>query len=198
VARVLPLVSHPSPDVRIAAAEALGELGSASAVSALTDALRDSDELVRVYAAEALGRIRSPLAVRALRKLTLDRRWLPRAYAYWALAEIGGPEMTALFKGRLKTERNLAVRLRLLNGLVVLGDTSYFGRMLRMLLAADYRVRAAAVFFVDERAPSLSEPLRLDAKRALKGLLPNEQTRAVRSAATAALAHLRATGRRRG
>jgi HEAT repeat protein len=55
--QVVPLLGHDSPDVRAAAAEALGALGAADAVPALQAALKDPASEVRSAAAIALHRL---------------------------------------------------------------------------------------------------------------------------------------------
>ena len=56
------------PDVRIFAANVLGDIGDAEALSALIPALDDPDVNVKIASAEALGKIGSEKAVTALAK----------------------------------------------------------------------------------------------------------------------------------
>ena len=70
------LVNDPDPDVRQAAAFALGEIGpdAAEAVPALTKALGDRDDAVRKSFIEALGSLgpEAKPAVTALAKVLLE------------------------------------------------------------------------------------------------------------------------------
>lgn len=95
------LASH-EPEVKVAAARALGRLEAASATSALVTALDDEPWPVRAVAAWALGRIGAvgapsaeptiaPLAAR----LT-DRAWWVRRHAAYALWETGEAGREAL------------------------------------------------------------------------------------------------------
>ena len=81
---------------RCFAAEALGGIGDASAVSGLIEAVRDADEPVRSAAVLALGRLRdhhaTPALIRTLEDLEEDDS--PRTLAAHALVEIGAEEGT--------------------------------------------------------------------------------------------------------
>ncbi|MBI3965713.1 MAG: HEAT repeat domain-containing protein [Chloroflexi bacterium] len=83
-----------APDLRQAAAGALGDLGT-SAIRSFADALEDAHELVRLYSVEALGRLKpeGPEAVPivdAMAKLLEDGNDQVRKAAVRALARIGG------------------------------------------------------------------------------------------------------------
>jgi hypothetical protein len=78
VAPVTPLLKDPKPTVRLGAAKVLNQLGvaSASATSALIEALDDSEKDVRQEAASALGKINSPDAKSAIRFFPLKEIYL--------------------------------------------------------------------------------------------------------------------------
>ena len=71
--------------VRIAAAEALGEIGDGRAVEPLSKTLGGEDEYVRRYAAEALGEIGDKRAVEPLIRVLLDDDGHPNEFS---LAEL--------------------------------------------------------------------------------------------------------------
>src|SRR5690606_30198192 len=75
--------------VRIAAAEALGEIGDPAAVEALVRTLGDAREDVRIAAVSALGRIGDRRAVKPLIRLFRGRYHGVRVAAADAVAEFG-------------------------------------------------------------------------------------------------------------
>ena len=91
---LLEALKHPITDVRVAAAEALGKIGDACAVSALCDVLHDTDASVRA-AAGALGKIRDACAVSAICEVLHDGVYADSVRMYVcetaasALCEIG-------------------------------------------------------------------------------------------------------------
>jgi len=90
VPALLSVVTDSSPNVRLAAVEALGNLQDPRAVDALVQALRtDTDARVREAAAESLGEIDSQRAVPGLiAALGSERVTAVRAKIAWALGEI--------------------------------------------------------------------------------------------------------------
>jgi len=78
------------PELRMAAANALGELGQPEAVSALADRFDDPDPRVRARAARACGQIGDPRATTALEGLLGDSSGSVRRAAAEALGRIGG------------------------------------------------------------------------------------------------------------
>jgi HEAT repeats/HEAT repeat len=82
--------------VRQAAAEALGSIGSDRAVDALLVALKDNDHYVRSAAAEALGNIGSDRALDALILAMKDDDWYVRSKAAEALGKLGISNPTVL------------------------------------------------------------------------------------------------------
>lgn len=150
------LSSDSNSNVRIQAAEALGSLGNTRAVATLIQALEDSEPLVRLCSAESLGILKARKAISALVGLLSDRDVLVRAYAAGALGEIGQRKAVAPLLSRLKTERNTRVRLAYYHALYLLGNSSYFARILRLLSASHYRTRCAAANLLTEVATEAS------------------------------------------
>ncbi|CCI00765.1 Similar to tr/Q8YVS1/Q8YVS1 (fragment) [Microcystis aeruginosa PCC 9443] len=71
------------------AADALGKIGSETAILGLLKALEDSDGYVRMYAADALGKIGSETAILGLLKALEHSDWDVRRNAVEALGKIG-------------------------------------------------------------------------------------------------------------
>ncbi len=86
---LLKLVVDKDHEVRIFAANLLGEIKAGEAVLPLIERLTDEDVNVRMAAAEALGKIGDPSAVTALGKAINDEPWVAMA-AIRSLGEIGG------------------------------------------------------------------------------------------------------------
>jgi HEAT repeat protein len=80
---------------RATAAFRLGDIGPATAATALTAALADPDRDVRIAAARSLGRLRAPEAAADLLAAAVDRR-VPPALVRWALLQIGAPALPRL------------------------------------------------------------------------------------------------------
>ncbi len=85
-----PLLDHTVPEIRIAAASALGSAGTVDAVKPLIRSLRDPDWRVRARAAAALGTFSAPASVRPLFIALDDGSWWVRQNAAEALTEIPG------------------------------------------------------------------------------------------------------------
>ncbi len=77
--------------VRVAAAEALGDLKDSRAVEALLDAFTDSDEELRGEAAKALGKIGDARALGSMIGALDEKEFCIRLNAAWALGAIGDP-----------------------------------------------------------------------------------------------------------
>jgi HEAT repeat protein len=85
------LIQDENADIRFAAAQVLGEIGTEAVVPALTTALQDKDENVRVSAAVAfqkIGRIAKP-AKAALIDALWDGNWYVRSRAAKTIAQLG-------------------------------------------------------------------------------------------------------------
>ncbi|TMQ69917.1 MAG: HEAT repeat domain-containing protein [Candidatus Eisenbacteria bacterium] len=85
---------------RIAAACALGNLGSSEAAPALIEALDDPAWQVRAQAARSLGRLAATKALHRLERATTDMAWWVRRNACYALTDLGAAGVTALARIR--------------------------------------------------------------------------------------------------
>lgn len=75
--RLLPLLKHPSNDLRKSVADILGETGDASSVPGLMEAMDDPDENVRTSAIDSLGKLRDARAIPVLVKsLKARKTWI--------------------------------------------------------------------------------------------------------------------------
>ncbi len=89
-------LGHPDPEVRVAAARALGRLRAAASADALLAALADDAWPVRAQSAWALGRLGDERAVMPLTARLADRAWWVRRHAAYALAQLGPAGRAAL------------------------------------------------------------------------------------------------------
>ncbi len=95
---LLKLLNEDDHEIRIFAANLLGEIRDKAAVKPLIERLQDEDINVRMAAAEALGKIGDPLAVSALSGAIDDEPWVAMA-AIRSLGEIGGDDaLNALYR----------------------------------------------------------------------------------------------------
>jgi|Deesub1362A_J573_1020465.scaffolds.fasta_scaffold00068_40 HEAT repeat protein len=79
-------------ELRLFAAQLLGEIGSERALPELIANLKEDPHVnVRAACAEALGKLRHPKALQGLRQATRDEPWVAMA-AVHAMGQIGGPE----------------------------------------------------------------------------------------------------------
>lgn len=87
------------PLVRLQAAETLGMLGNVKALSALLEALNDSDSGVRAYAADSIGRLKAIEALPILdKKKDVEQSLFTKAYLLSAMYQLGDKNaLTALF-----------------------------------------------------------------------------------------------------
>ena len=105
---VLEVLAHAlkdeTPNVRAAAARALGTLDTPKVVLHLIDALADDDPWVRYFSARALGRRRSEDSIGALEQLVESERFNHvRIAALDSLGQIGGPRVAGVV-ARLVTD----------------------------------------------------------------------------------------------
>ena len=98
----------PDSDLRIYAAQALGERADPAAVPALLRTLADPNENVRCQAIETLGKLRSADATDALIAIAATREFAPAFAALDALSSIGdariGPRLIPLLEDPLLAE----------------------------------------------------------------------------------------------
>lgn len=83
------LIRDADPEMRIFAANTLGEIKKREALSVLTASMKDPDVNVRAASAEALGKIGDPEATAVLAEALDDESWVVMA-AIKALGDIGG------------------------------------------------------------------------------------------------------------
>lgn len=103
--RFVRALSADRPELRMAAANALGRIGEESVVPKLLDALADDDPRVRVRVCAACGRIGHPSAIEALEdRLYGDQHPLVRRAAADALGTIGTDRALAALLDLLEEE----------------------------------------------------------------------------------------------
>lgn len=100
------LAEHPSPGARRCIADALGQIGDASAIPGLVGALKDKNSLVRKAAADALGQLKDPSAVDSLCQLLEQDNWFVARGAAEALARIGDARAIGPLLRGLKIDRS--------------------------------------------------------------------------------------------
>jgi HEAT repeat protein len=106
------LLRDSDPQIRAAAAEALGELRNANAVPALISALSDAQLEVRVHAVSSLGQLRQRQAVAPLLKLLDDKEQIVVLAAVEALGDLGDPLATKPLIPLLRHEHVLSQAFR--------------------------------------------------------------------------------------
>ena len=143
-------------DVRLEAAEALGQRDDARAVDALIAALRDNDPTVRAQAALSLGELGAPRAIGPLKAALRDEFILVSTQAVTALAKIKTPQAVDPL---LLLVRDMASPLcaPAAEALGLTGDARAVPFLLAAMNAHDPGVRQAAargaVAFVNGRQP---------------------------------------------
>jgi len=93
-------LSDTDPEVRAAAAEALGKIGAKAAIQALENRMNDNAEesKVRVSAAVALGKMGNKKAIEFLINMLTDQDEVVRVRAASALSEVGKPAVDLLLE----------------------------------------------------------------------------------------------------
>ena len=97
------LLKDDDPEVRIFAANLLGDIKDRRAVQDLIRAMKDTDSNVRVASTEALGKIRAPEAVAALSEALEDEPWVVMS-AIKSLGDIGGERALQVLYGCLEKD----------------------------------------------------------------------------------------------
>ncbi len=101
---LIPMLKDADSDIRIFAANLLGDIKTEAALYALLPALRDPYENVRAAAAESLGKIGNVKAIEALIDAINDTPWVASA-CIEAIGEIGGEKaLSFLYKCLEKEE----------------------------------------------------------------------------------------------
>jgi len=132
------------PETRMAAASALGQIGSAEAVGPLAEALDDPDPRVRARVARALGRIGDPRAADALIDRTDDEVAVRREVAE-ALGSVGTEPARAALESLARDEDPVVRR----SAVSVLGEfesAAPVPELGRALGDGHHAVRRAAVY----------------------------------------------------
>jgi HEAT repeat protein len=143
------LLSADRPELRMAAANALGRLGNRAGTKALVGRLGDPDARVRARAARAVGRIEDPRAVSALRKALADESVDVRREAADSLGRIGTEEaLDALLD--LLDDDSETVRRIAANSLGNFGSAKPLDALVSLLSDDVEAVRRAAVFSLIE------------------------------------------------
>jgi len=169
------------PDVRKAAAKALGELESNAAVDPLLNALEDDDKGVRMYAAGALDSIGDTLAVDPLieRLKTKGEYWRVQLIAVIALGNMGDtkalPSLVQILKAPDSNFRSAAAE-----ALGKIGDPEALHPLLIALKDEDSFVRLLAARALGD----IGDP---GAVMALKYMLDADDDQKVRETAEIAL-----------
>jgi HEAT repeat protein len=99
------------PELRMAAANVLGDLGLADSVSALAERFEDPDPRVRARAARACGQISDPRATKPLRSLLGDPQAGVRREAADALGAIGNREALQSLLGLYDDDHEMVRRI---------------------------------------------------------------------------------------
>ncbi len=131
------------PEVRSAAAQALGQLDDKAAVPELVKLLQDQAPIVRSAAAQALVQLGDKAAVPELVKLLQDQASDVRSAAAQALGQLDDkaavPELVKLLKDQASFVRSAAAQ-----ALVQLGDKAAVPEFVKLLKDQDLFVRSAA------------------------------------------------------
>jgi len=107
---LISLLKDIDDDVRVFAANVLGDVKDATALPALIDALKDNNANVRVASAEALGKIGDKRAVNALAGAIGDVSWISMA-CIEAIGEIGGEKALTVLNKCLEKEEYRGITL---------------------------------------------------------------------------------------
>jgi HEAT repeat protein len=137
------------PELRMAAASALGKLGDESAVSSLTNALSDTNSKVRVRICMALAMIGHASAVPALINRLSDPNARVREEAAVALSTIGTDQALASLTEMMDSE-NDSIRQVAANALGEAGTADVVEPLADALTDPNTAVRSAAVYSILE------------------------------------------------
>lgn len=132
-----------SPERRVAAAQALSEMGDAAVLKPLIGALKDGEAMVRSAAANGLARVNDPQSSQALIPLLRDKVRNVRVAAVVALGQIGDRYALESLHG-LVNDREWEVRAVLAESLGKLADKRSQHIVLGLLNDRDQEVRQNA------------------------------------------------------
>jgi HEAT repeat protein len=176
-----------SPEVRLRALEALGQLASKS-FPEMEKRLTDTNHLVRIEAIEAFKTIGDTRVISKVRKCLNDRSPLVRSYAADAIGTLGTQRDVRNLRERLSHERSPYARIGLLAALHSLGDQEETHQLISLCHNRNYRIRCHAANVLSTLR--LNKELVAKAVRQLKALEKKEQTVAARQAFRRALDRL--------
>ncbi len=158
-----------APEVRIAAAMALGRIGNWRCATFLRQAIKDQSREVRFAAALALGKTKTADSATLLAySLAHDDDWWVRFAAAVALAENRSPESVAALGRSAETEPEWQVRMQAVRSLGQIGSREAALALDKPLHDSDSSVRAAT-------AIALGDIGGLDALHLLAGALHEER-----------------------
>ncbi|WP_017297909.1 HEAT repeat domain-containing protein [Nodosilinea nodulosa] len=140
---LLKALENSDSDVRMSAAEALGQIGSEAAIPSLLKAIENSDSDVRWSVAEALGKIGSEAAIPSLLKALEDQDPNVRVSAAEALGKIGS-EVAILGLLKALGEQNLYHQGVVAEALVKIDSKVVIPDLLKALENQDSNVRGSA------------------------------------------------------
>jgi HEAT repeat protein len=141
---VKPLLQLLGSELKADVLLALSQLGSADAVPALLDLLKDKDMMIQTLAAEALGQIGDKQAVPQLIGLLKHRNVDVRVAAADALGKIGDPSANAPMISILSSD-DLQLKRAAARSLGSVGDKDAIQPLLKMLNTGDNTVRREAL-----------------------------------------------------
>ncbi|RJX42340.1 HEAT repeat domain-containing protein [Halonotius aquaticus] len=137
------------PELRMAAASALGKLGDESGINSLKSALSDEDPRVRQRVCMALGEINHPSAVPALIDRLSDPNGQVRHEAAIALSAIGTDQALGALKNMMDAD-NTAIRRIAASALGEAGTADVVEPLAAALNDPDEGVRSAAIYSIIE------------------------------------------------
>jgi len=137
------------PELRMAAASALGKLGDESGINSLKSALSDDDPRVRQRVCMALGEINHPSAVPALIDRLSDPNGQVRHEAAISLSAIGTDQALAALKNMMDAD-NTAIRRIAASALGEAGTADVVEPLAAALNDPDEGVRSAAIYSIIE------------------------------------------------
>ncbi len=156
------------PEIRAAAATALGRIGDAVAAPSLGEALNDPVPDVRYAAALALGRLPADgAATRLSRALRSDPSWWVRYAAVLALGRTKKGFAVPALEECLRLEPKWQIRMLAVRSLQDIGGAGAVSAIVRALLDKDSGVRTAAALALghigsDDQLPFLSAALKAE------------------------------------
>lgn len=169
-----------APELRAAAAVALGHIGDPIAASALAEALKDPSEEVRYAAALALGRVAADGAATHLSAaLRADPSWWVRYAAALALGRTRKPFAAAALEECLRHEPKWQIRLAAVRSLQDLGGPRAADAAALALRDEDSGVRTLAALALGE----IGGDSQLSALGAAVKVEPDPSARSAQSAA---------------